>query len=79
LARALEARIARLEAPHGDLTRTAARTYPMLLAYYQVLCRLDGTPMLSDAELWAMAQAEAATGRPADFTAALQAAWESEP
>ena len=76
IARSLEARIKRLEAPHSDPARTAARTYAMLRACYTVLGRLDGDPVPSDADLWAMAQAEALSGRPPDYTATLQAAWE---
>jgi hypothetical protein len=76
MARFLEARIKRLEAAHRDPARTAARTYVTLRACYTVLSRLDGDPMPSDADLWAMAQAEARSGRPPDYTIALQAAWD---
>jgi hypothetical protein len=74
----LKRRMAHLEAPHGNLARTAARTYAMLWACYAVLSRLDGDPMPTDTELRAMAQAEALSGRPPDYTAALQAAWEDQ-
>jgi hypothetical protein len=47
----------------------------MLRASYMVLSRLEGDPMPSETELWAMAQAEAASGQTPDFTAALQAVW----
>jgi hypothetical protein len=76
MARSLEARIKRLEAQHGDPVRTAARTYAMLRACYTVLSRLGGDPMPSDADLWAMAQAEGRSGHPPNYTAALQAVWE---
>ena len=75
MARSLKARIARLEAPHGDPHRLTAR-YTMLRACYMVLSRLEGDPMPSETDLWAMAQAEAASLRAPDFTAALQAVWE---
>jgi hypothetical protein len=78
MARSLEARIARLEAPHGNIARTAARTYHMLRACYQVLSRLDGDQMLSEAELRAMAQAGALSIPPPDFTRALEAIWREE-
>jgi hypothetical protein len=72
----LEQRIARLEAPWGDPTRTAAHTYAMLRACYMVLSRLDDDPMLTYTDLRAMAQAEARSGCPPDYPAALQAVWE---
>jgi hypothetical protein len=50
----------------------------MLRASYMVLSRLEGDPMPSETDLWAMAQAEALSGRPPDYTAALQAAWEDQ-
>jgi hypothetical protein len=72
----LERRLRKLKAPHGNLARTTARSYRLLKACYEVLSRIDGEPMPPDADLWAMAQAEARSGRPWDYTAALQAAWE---
>jgi hypothetical protein len=74
----LKRRMAHLEAPHGNLARMTARTYHLLRACYVVLSRLDDELMPSEVELWAMAQAEALSGRPPDYTAALQAAWEDQ-
>jgi hypothetical protein len=76
MSRSLDARIARLEAPRGDPACGTARIYAMLRACSLVLSRLDGDPMPTAAALWAMAQAEACSGRPPDYTAALQAAWD---
>jgi hypothetical protein len=56
MARSLETRIARLEAPHGNLARMTARTYHLLRACYMVLSRLDSVEMPTNAELWAAAR-----------------------
>ena len=74
----LERRIARLEAPHGDLARLTARSYTMLRACSAVLSRLDGVEMPNDAELWAMARQKAISRRAPDFTSALQGVWNAE-
>jgi hypothetical protein len=64
--------------PHRDPARPAARTYVTLRACYTVLSQLDRDPLPSDADLWAMAQAEARSGPLPEYTAALQAAWEDQ-
>jgi hypothetical protein len=76
MARSIDARLRKLETPHGDTARTTARIYHLLKARCEVLSRLDGEPMPSDTELWAMAQAEARSGRWANITQALTDAWE---
>jgi hypothetical protein len=78
MARSFEARIARLEAPHRDPTRLTMCSYTILRACYAVLSRLDGVEMPTDAELRAMARAEALSGRPLDFTRVLEAVWNAE-
>ena len=78
MARSLETRIARLEAPHSNLARTTARTYYLLRDCYEILSRLDDELMPLEGELRAMAQAEATSRRAPDFTSALQAVWEDE-
>ena len=75
MARSLESRVSRLEAPRGDVHRMAAHNYAILKACYAVLSRVGDEPMPTDAELMATAQAEAASERPPDYTAALEAVW----
>ena len=70
MARSIEARLARLEAPQGN----PASNFAMLKALHQVLTSINDTPMPTDAELWEIARTE---GRP-DFTAALVAVWEDQ-
>jgi hypothetical protein len=78
MARSLEARIARLEAPHGNVHGLVVRNYRFLKACYEVLSRMDREHRPTDAELWAMAQAEGMAGAYPDYTATLQAVWAEE-
>jgi hypothetical protein len=78
MAKSIDARLACLEAPRGDLHHRAAHSYAMLNACYAILCHLDDEPMPTDAELMAMAQAEAASGHALDYTRALELVWEAQ-
>jgi uncharacterized iron-regulated protein len=78
MARSIDARLRKLETPHGDLDCRTAGIYRLLKACYEVLSRLDAEPIPSDTELWAMAQVEARSGRKPNFTQALVDAWEGQ-
>jgi hypothetical protein len=78
MARSLDARIARLEAPHGNVYGVAMGNYRFLKACDEILSRLDDEPLPDAQELAVWAMAEARSGRADDFTAAIEAIWAEE-
>jgi hypothetical protein len=71
MSRALDARVRRLESPHGDVEVMTARAYTFLKACYGILAALDDEKMPPDKELRAMARREAMRGWPPNITQAL--------
>jgi hypothetical protein len=73
MARSLDTPLQRLEHPCGDWRRTTARSYTILQACYEALSRIHDEPMPTEADLWAMVQADVASGHALNDTAALEA------